>query len=142
MPSVLSASITADWFPTLPTKSYVHRVHANEVAELTEYMALTCCWPRPSQLCLCLVCGLFWCVEDCASTIEKYESLSTGDRKRVASIASQHLTLKPRNLLFDASVWCRHPGACSGHFGQNISLEAIEVTRLYMGSMLTSHLRA
>ena len=28
--------------------------------------------------------------EDCASTLEKHESLKTGNRKRVALIASQH----------------------------------------------------
>ena len=36
--------------------------------------------------------------EDYASTLEKHQFLSTGDRKRVASIASPALTPKPWNL--------------------------------------------
>ena len=76
---------------------------------------------------------LLWCVKDCASTLEKYESLSTGDRTRVASIASPALTFKPRNLQFDTSAWCGHPDACSGNFGQKYFMEATEVTRLLHG---------
>ena len=72
--------------------------------------------------------------EDCASTLEKHGSLSTGNRKRVASIASPSLTLKHRNLQFNTSAWCRHPDACSGNFGQKYLTEAIEITRLLRGS--------
>ena len=71
---------------------------------------LTVCYSR-----LCLFFGVS---KICVSTLEKYESLSTGDRKRVASIASPALTLKTRNSQFDTSVWCRPPGARSGNFGQ------------------------
>ena len=54
---------------------------------------------------------------DCAPNLQKHGSLGTGDRKRVASIASPALTLKPQNLQFDTSAWCGHPDACSGNFG-------------------------
>ena len=67
----------------------------------------------------------FKCAKDCVSTLEKHEYLSTGDRKRVASLASSILhsclacvaTLKP----------------FSGTLGKSISLEAIEDTRLLHG---------
>ena len=89
------------------------------------------------------VLASFWCVEDRASTLEKYGSFSTGDRKRVASIASPTLTLKLQGFISgDTSSWCDHPDACSGNFGQGTSLEALEATRLLHGSMLTSHLHA
>ena len=64
---MLSASIT--WFlaATLPTERRVHGEHANEIAELTEYVALTCCQSRHSRL-----VPLSGVSEDCASTFEKY----------------------------------------------------------------------
>ena len=50
--------------------------------------------------------------KDCASTLEKYGSLSTGNRKRVASIVSPALTLKPLDCTSgDTSAWCGHPDA-------------------------------
>ena len=59
-----------------------------------------CCkstWPSP-VVSLPLASSLLSTVsEGCTSTLEKQGSLSTGDRKRVASIASLALTLKPWN---------------------------------------------
>ena len=80
---------------------------------LNEYVVL-------ARKMLLAVCAFFWRVTNCAYTLEKYGSLSTGDRKRVASIASQALTLKPRDLHSgDTSASCGHPDAFSGNFGEN-----------------------
>ena len=73
--------------------------------------------------------------EDCASTFEKYGSLSTSDRKRVASIASPALTLKASGLAFRTTlllgVTTLVPALVS--LGKSTSLEAIEATRLLHG---------
>ena len=64
--------------------------------------------------------GLFWYVENCASTLEEYGSLSTGVRKRVASIAS-HMTLKPRDFFSgDTSAGFDLPVVCSVTPGSTI----------------------
>ena len=60
--------------------------------------------------------------------------LSTGDRKRIASIASPALNSNLGTCtLDDTSAWCDLPDACSGNFGQQYPLEAIETTRLLHG---------
>ena len=100
------------WLPTLLVERRAHGKLVKDAVVLQEYMAL--------QLSVCHS-RLRSVSEDCASTLEKHGSLSTGDRKRVASIASPALTLKPRNLQFDTSAWCCHPDACSGNFGQSTS---------------------
>ena len=89
------------------------------------------------------VLASFWCVEDCASTLEKYGSFSTGDRKRVASIASPTLTLKLQGFFSgDTFVGVTSLLLALVKLGKSTSLEAIETTRLLHVSLLTSHLRA
>ena len=81
--------------------------------------------------------------EDCASTLVEYGSLSTGDRKRVALIASPALTLmlgpafrvtlllRVTTLMLALVTWAEVP-----HWKLSRQLACC------MGSMLTSHLRA
>ena len=52
--SVLSAS-PGFWLPTLPAERHVPGKHANEVAVLEEYVALTCCQSLPL-----VTCASFW----------------------------------------------------------------------------------
>ena len=70
--------------------------------------------------------------KDCASTVEKYGSLSTGDRKRVSftSIDTQAsgLALRATLLLGVAALM-----SALVTLGQSTSLEAIEATRLLHG---------
>ena len=81
------------WLPTLPTEG---RAHGKLVrATVVSHSA----WPSSCQSATRVFTSSS-VSEDCASTLEKHESLSTGDHKRVASIASPALTLKPRNLHF------------------------------------------
>ena len=81
--------------PTLPIERHVHGKLHQRGRCVEKYVALTSC-----QSCHSRLVPLSGVSEDCASTFEKYGSLSTGDRKRVASIASPALTLKPHDLHF------------------------------------------
>ena len=102
---------------------------------LKEYVALAG-FNATQGLCLFLTC------KNCASILEKCRSLSTADRKRVASIASPALTFKPRNFTRSTLLLCVATLVAALVTLDKNSLEAIETTRLLHGSMLTSHLRA
>ena len=94
----------------------------------------------PTLSLLLLGLAFLWCVDDCASTHEKYGSFSTGDRKRVASIASPAITLKPRPATLLLGVTTLMPALVI--LGKSTSLKLSRQLTCCMISMLTSHLCA
>ena len=78
--------------------------------------------------------------EDCASTLETYESLSQAMPVVLSSIDAHNLVTCPSD---DTSAWCDHSDACSGNFGANVPRWTLSrQLACCMGSVSTSHLRA
>ena len=99
-------------------------------------------WPSSCQSCYSRL-NLFWYVEDCASTLEEHGSLSTGDRKRVASIASPAIDTQASRLAIQATLLL---GVTALLFalitlGKNTSWKLSRQLACYTISMSTSHLR-